>query len=140
MINIKQIASVFVIFLLFCFVYSLGSWFLLVERAVIISLMSLLVVLCAAQLSVIGKYWLFNSLQLLICPEITSMHKGIHVKWKMVLTSKRCVGIDPDSTLRCGVCEAFLHCWFTMTLLNNSKMFHYMAIKSIWEKDGVLSS
>ncbi|NWU31627.1 CD47 protein, partial [Dyaphorophyia castanea] len=34
-----------------------GSWFLLVERAVIISLMSLLVVLCAAQLSVIGlKY------------------------------------------------------------------------------------
>ncbi|NWY13097.1 CD47 protein, partial [Aphelocoma coerulescens] len=36
---------------------SSGSWFLLVERAVIISLMSLLVVLCAAQLSVIGlKY------------------------------------------------------------------------------------
>ncbi|NWI74565.1 CD47 protein, partial [Dryoscopus gambensis] len=36
---------------------SSGSWFLLVERAVIISLMSLLVILCAAQLSVIGlKY------------------------------------------------------------------------------------
>ncbi|NXI79629.1 CD47 protein, partial [Rhipidura dahli] len=36
---------------------SSGSWFLLVERAVIISLMSLLVVLCTAQLSVIGlKY------------------------------------------------------------------------------------
>ncbi|XP_059693254.1 leukocyte surface antigen CD47 isoform X4 [Haemorhous mexicanus] len=34
-----------------------GSWFLLVERAVIISLMCLLVILCAAQLSVIGlKY------------------------------------------------------------------------------------
>ncbi|NWT86349.1 CD47 protein, partial [Lanius ludovicianus] len=36
---------------------SSGSWFLLVERAVIISLMSLLVILCAAQLSVVGlKY------------------------------------------------------------------------------------
>ncbi|NXS33431.1 CD47 protein, partial [Pomatostomus ruficeps] len=36
---------------------SSGSWFLLVERAVIISLMCLLVILCAAQLSVIGlKY------------------------------------------------------------------------------------
>ncbi|NXK68597.1 CD47 protein, partial [Sylvietta virens] len=36
---------------------SSGSWFLLVERAVIVSLMSLLVILCAAQLSVIGlKY------------------------------------------------------------------------------------
>ncbi|NWS26319.1 CD47 protein, partial [Polioptila caerulea] len=36
---------------------SSGSWFLLVERAVIISLVSLLVILCAAQLSVIGlKY------------------------------------------------------------------------------------
>ncbi|NWV24389.1 CD47 protein, partial [Origma solitaria] len=36
---------------------SSGSWFLLVERAVIISLMSLLVILCAAQISVIGlKY------------------------------------------------------------------------------------
>ncbi|NXS17373.1 CD47 protein, partial [Mystacornis crossleyi] len=36
---------------------SSGSWFLLVERAVIISLMSLLVILCAAQFSVIGlKY------------------------------------------------------------------------------------
>ncbi|NXO94241.1 CD47 protein, partial [Certhia brachydactyla] len=36
---------------------SSGSWFLLVERAVIISLVSVLVVLCAAQLSVIGlKY------------------------------------------------------------------------------------
>ncbi|NXH35002.1 CD47 protein, partial [Myiagra hebetior] len=36
---------------------SSGSWFLLVERAVIISLMSLLVILCAVQLSVIGlKY------------------------------------------------------------------------------------
>ncbi|NWV47768.1 CD47 protein, partial [Daphoenositta chrysoptera] len=36
---------------------SSGSWFLLVERAVIISLLSLLVILCAAQLSVIGlKY------------------------------------------------------------------------------------
>ncbi|NXQ53422.1 CD47 protein, partial [Anthoscopus minutus] len=36
---------------------SSGSWFLLVERAVIITLMCLLVVLCAAQLSVIGlKY------------------------------------------------------------------------------------
>ncbi|XP_039910923.1 leukocyte surface antigen CD47 isoform X2 [Hirundo rustica] len=34
-----------------------GSWFLLVERAVIISLVCLLVILCAAQLSVIGlKY------------------------------------------------------------------------------------
>uniref|UniRef100_A0A8C0V5Q0 Leukocyte surface antigen CD47 n=1 Tax=Cyanistes caeruleus TaxID=156563 RepID=A0A8C0V5Q0_CYACU len=34
-----------------------GSWFLLVERAVIISLMCLLVIFCAAQLSVIGlKY------------------------------------------------------------------------------------
>ncbi|NWX33392.1 CD47 protein, partial [Notiomystis cincta] len=34
-----------------------GSWFLLVERAVIISLMCLLFILCAAQLSVIGlKY------------------------------------------------------------------------------------
>ncbi|XP_039910927.1 leukocyte surface antigen CD47 isoform X6 [Hirundo rustica] len=36
---------------------SSGSWFLLVERAVIISLVCLLVILCAAQLSVIGlKY------------------------------------------------------------------------------------
>ncbi|XP_014108870.1 PREDICTED: leukocyte surface antigen CD47 isoform X4 [Pseudopodoces humilis] len=36
---------------------SSGSWFLLVERAVIISLMCLLVIFCAAQLSVIGlKY------------------------------------------------------------------------------------
>ncbi|NWW72694.1 CD47 protein, partial [Climacteris rufus] len=36
---------------------SSGSWFLLVERAVIITLLCLLVVLCAAQLSVIGlKY------------------------------------------------------------------------------------
>ncbi|NXY03576.1 CD47 protein, partial [Pteruthius melanotis] len=36
---------------------SSGSWFLLVERAVIVSLMSLLVILCTAQLSVIGlKY------------------------------------------------------------------------------------
>ncbi|XP_036250226.1 leukocyte surface antigen CD47 isoform X3 [Molothrus ater] len=36
---------------------SSGSWFLLVERAVIISLMCLLVILCAAQLTVIGlKY------------------------------------------------------------------------------------
>ncbi|NXC01232.1 CD47 protein, partial [Orthonyx spaldingii] len=36
---------------------SSGSWFLLVERAVIISLICLLVILCAAQLSVIGlKY------------------------------------------------------------------------------------
>ncbi|NXT68133.1 CD47 protein, partial [Chaetops frenatus] len=36
---------------------SSGSWFLLVERAVIISLMCLLVILCAVQLSVIGlKY------------------------------------------------------------------------------------
>ncbi|NWW05537.1 CD47 protein, partial [Oreocharis arfaki] len=36
---------------------SSGSWFLLVERAVIISLLSLLVILCAAQFSVIGlKY------------------------------------------------------------------------------------
>ncbi|NXB73050.1 CD47 protein, partial [Donacobius atricapilla] len=33
---------------------SSGSWFLLVERAVIISLVCLLVILCAAQLSVIG--------------------------------------------------------------------------------------
>lgn len=55
-VSIKQIASGFVLFLLFFFVYSLGSWFLLVERAVIISLMCLLVILCAAQLSVIGKY------------------------------------------------------------------------------------
>ncbi|NXN82134.1 CD47 protein, partial [Bombycilla garrulus] len=36
---------------------SSGSWFLLVERAVIISLVCLLVILCAAQLTVIGlKY------------------------------------------------------------------------------------
>ncbi|NWV09641.1 CD47 protein, partial [Ptilonorhynchus violaceus] len=36
---------------------SSGSWFLLVERAVIISLLSLLVILCATQLTVIGlKY------------------------------------------------------------------------------------
>ncbi|NXD91863.1 CD47 protein, partial [Chaetorhynchus papuensis] len=36
---------------------SSGSWFLLAERAVIVSLMILLVILCAAQLSVIGlKY------------------------------------------------------------------------------------
>ncbi|NXQ15064.1 CD47 protein, partial [Peucedramus taeniatus] len=33
---------------------SSGSWFLLVERAVIVSLVCLLVILCAAQLSVIG--------------------------------------------------------------------------------------
>ncbi|NXA89198.1 CD47 protein, partial [Melanocharis versteri] len=36
---------------------SSGSWFLLMERAVVVSLMCLLVILCAAQLSVIGlKY------------------------------------------------------------------------------------
>lgn len=50
------------------------------ERVGIVSLMCLLVILCVAQLCVIGKYLLFSSLQLLICPEITSMHKGIHVK------------------------------------------------------------
>lgn len=75
-----------------------------------ISLVCSVVILCAVQLTVIGKYLLFNSLQLLICPEITSMHKGFHVKSKVVLTSKRCVGIDPDNTQKCGVCEAFLHC------------------------------
>lgn len=39
------------------------------ERAIIIALLFLVITLCAAQLSAIGKYWLFNSLQLMICPK-----------------------------------------------------------------------
>lgn len=55
-INVKLITSVFIFFLLFFFVYSLGSWFLLVERAIIMALLFLVIILCSAQLIVIGKY------------------------------------------------------------------------------------
>ncbi|NXT13205.1 CD47 protein, partial [Prunella fulvescens] len=56
---------------------SSGSWFLLVERAVIISLVCLLVIFCAAQFSVIGKYLLFNSLQLLIYGDTVQNRSGL---------------------------------------------------------------
>uniref|UniRef100_A0A8C3K3N0 Ig-like domain-containing protein n=1 Tax=Calidris pygmaea TaxID=425635 RepID=A0A8C3K3N0_9CHAR len=51
--NLKHIR---VFFLPFFFANSLGSWFLLVERAFIISLLFLIIILWLAQLSLIGKY------------------------------------------------------------------------------------
>ncbi|NXJ61545.1 CD47 protein, partial [Rostratula benghalensis] len=41
-----------------------GSWFLLLERAIIISLLFSIIFLFSVQLTLIGKYWLFYSLQL----------------------------------------------------------------------------